>query len=478
MTTLPSRKRRSPLAVVAVGLLAICVGIAFYMRGGLGCQTPFEPLDYADAKKALEQAYTSDLLPFQLPDEETDAIESANDSGNRLSHVYGELTFSAWDTALDELDLSQDDVFYDLGGGRGNVVLQVALTTPVKKNVSIELSKTRHEEAVRALEKIQENGVTDAKGNPFDPKRIVLIEADILKSDFSDATVIYQNSTLFPKKLIEGILDKTLQIPRSVTLISTKRLPKHEQLYHAKTLIVAATWHANIPLYFYKTLPAGKQLPGIQGGNQLAPRKLEVKYVLDNNYIRMSGFGQLAPEDQKLFKAAGSNPLLYGEISFEGLDMLMTKLSLGPQAVIHFAGGGLGKAAMQTYLATGVKKVVSTELSRTRHNLATAAKTKLEKDDQKWIDPNRTLEFRQGNPANIDLSETTILVATQPYLSESQLRRLRDKALQLPRAVKIITMKKLPGHRRLREAENLTISVPTSWKDSVPLYAYETVPAK
>ncbi|MEM7496040.1 MAG: hypothetical protein AAF471_07985 [Myxococcota bacterium] len=477
MTTLSPNKRRSPLAVVAATLLAICVGIALYIRG-LGGQMPFEPLDYADAKKVLKEAYTSDLLPFQLPDEETDAIESANDSSNRLSHVYGEITFAGADNLIDELNPTKQDVFVDLGSGRGRLVTHLALRSPVRKALGIELSQMRYDESVRALDRIKEQDITDAKGNPLDLRRIEFIQGDILKSDLSETDIIYACSTLFPKKLMEGILQKALAIPRSVTLVSLKRYPKHPRLHHAKTLIVPTTWHLNVPVYIYKTIPTDKQLPGMPGGNQLAPRKLEVKYVLDNNYMRMSGFGQLAPEDQQRFKAAGGNPSLYGEISFEGVDMLLTKLNPGPRDAIYFAGDGLGKEAMQTYLATGVKKVVGVELSQARHNLATVAKTKLEKDDQKWMTAGRTLEFRQGDPAKIDLNDATILVAVQRYLSESQLRALRDKALRLPRTVKIITVKKLPGHGRLREAENLTISVPTSWKDSVPLYIYETVPVK
>ena len=476
MTTLSSHKPRSPLATVALTALAICVGIALYMRG-LGGQMPFDPLDYADAKKILAQAYTSDLLPFQIPESETDAIEEANDSKNRLSHVYGEITFAGADNLIDELNPNEQDVFVDLGSGRGRLVTHLALRSPVRKALGIELSKMRYDESVRALDRIKEQDITDPKGNSVDLRRIEFIQGDILKSDLSETSIIYACSTLFPKKLMEGILQKALTIPRSITLVSLKRYAKHPRLYHAKTLIVPTTWHLNVPVYIYKTIPEGKETPALAGGNQLKPLKLEIKYILDNNYTRMSGFGQLAPEDLRLFKAAGSNPSFYGEINFEGVDMLLAKLNLGPQDILYDLGSGIGKFAMQAYLFTNTSKVIGIELSKARHNLATVAKTKFEKDDQKWMQAGRTLEFRQEDFATSDISDATILYALLPRASQTQLKLLRDKALQLPRKVKIISAKKLPAHSRLREVEDLTISVPTSWKDSVPLYIYETVPA-
>lgn len=40
---------------------------------------------------------------------------------------YGEMTASSWSNNVRELGLSKDDVFVDLGSGRGTLVLQAAL---------------------------------------------------------------------------------------------------------------------------------------------------------------------------------------------------------------------------------------------------------------------------------------------------------------------------------------------------------------
>ncbi|GBL80209.1 Histone-lysine N-methyltransferase, H3 lysine-79 specific [Araneus ventricosus] len=52
--------------------------------------------------------------------------------------VYGETSFEFITQMIGELDITEDDIFIDLGSGVGQVVLQMAATTNCKKCIGIE----------------------------------------------------------------------------------------------------------------------------------------------------------------------------------------------------------------------------------------------------------------------------------------------------------------------------------------------------
>jgi predicted RNA methylase len=74
---------------------------------------------------------------------------------------------------------SREDVFYDLGCGRGRLCVIAVTEFGVKKAVGIELHSGR---AAKAAESVQELGLAD---------RIEIRNEDFMESDLSDATVVY-----------------------------------------------------------------------------------------------------------------------------------------------------------------------------------------------------------------------------------------------------------------------------------------------
>ena len=55
-----------------------------------------------------------------------------------LSQVYGETSFDLICQMIDEINITKDDVFLDLGSGVGQVVLQMAAATPCKICLGVE----------------------------------------------------------------------------------------------------------------------------------------------------------------------------------------------------------------------------------------------------------------------------------------------------------------------------------------------------
>lgn len=135
--------------------------------------------------------------------------------------TYGEIPFDSFKVILDELDITKKDVFYDLGSGVGKSVLQVLLTTPVKKSVGIEISPTRFSCAA-AIKRVLIKNKKIPKG-----KIVEFREQDILETDMDDATIVYMCSTCYSSVLMQGIVDMLQKLPRqNLRIITLAKLPK------------------------------------------------------------------------------------------------------------------------------------------------------------------------------------------------------------------------------------------------------------
>ena len=96
----------------------------------------------------------------------------------------------------------------DLGSGLGRVVLQVAMTSPVRKAIGLELSETRHEQAMWALEQLQQR-----HGQSL--SNVMLEIQDITNASFEGATHFMLCSTAFSASgmfvpLSTDVIDYTL----------------------------------------------------------------------------------------------------------------------------------------------------------------------------------------------------------------------------------------------------------------------------
>jgi hypothetical protein len=96
--------------------------LAAFLTFFLSCtQSLAEP---ANPKAYLEMLY-EEKGGYIIPSEEITEIRS-----NGGHEQYGEIPYDSAAHLLDDLQLSRQDVFYDLGSGVGKLVLQVYMTTP------------------------------------------------------------------------------------------------------------------------------------------------------------------------------------------------------------------------------------------------------------------------------------------------------------------------------------------------------------
>ena len=164
---------------------------------------------------------------------------------NRAS-VYGELTPLGVQRLLNHLQLTSEDVFYDLGSGVGKVVLQVAMAVPVRKCVGIEMVQSRCQSAQRILRTARSQGLMQTK-------KVFFRNESFLESNISDATVIYLCSTCYSSNLMRLVVRKIKKIKKTVTIVTLREFDrKHRGFQFVRTIKLSASWSSDLEAYVYK----------------------------------------------------------------------------------------------------------------------------------------------------------------------------------------------------------------------------------
>lgn len=162
--------------------------------------------------------------------------------------VYGEILPTSLKTLLDDLRITSNDVFYDLGSGIGKVTIQAYLDYPFKKAVGIELSPTRCNHAISAYNMLKiKNAIAHHRTLEFK------IE-DITKSDLNDATVIFMCSTCFPDDLMVKLTKKLSTLKSGLKVLTLKLLstPEKYGFKQIKEYNLPMTWSSTTPVYSYQ----------------------------------------------------------------------------------------------------------------------------------------------------------------------------------------------------------------------------------
>lgn len=190
-------------------------------------------------RQILNRIY-KDICGFEIS--KTDEARVKKSSGSPL---YGEINHGSIKSLLEYLDLSKRDVFYDLGSGIGKVVIAVALLSSVKKAVGIELSKTRHKDALEALE----NASIWA---PSINNRCLFLNADLMTADLSSATVIYTCSTAFSIAFMKKVIKRLAILPQDFRLVSLQELPENKHFVLEDILRLDMSWVRKTPVHLYR----------------------------------------------------------------------------------------------------------------------------------------------------------------------------------------------------------------------------------
>lgn len=114
------------------------------------CAATLKPSLVSDVFRVMDfllfDDFDEDRRLYVLPDDEEESLRRV---GGEDADVYGELRLDAIEALLSELRLDSSDEVWDLGSGIGKICLQVRLRSDAGHVVGVELSGTRHEEALR-----------------------------------------------------------------------------------------------------------------------------------------------------------------------------------------------------------------------------------------------------------------------------------------------------------------------------------------
>ena len=147
--------------------------------------------------------------------------------------TYGEITTEGIDALINEFKEhfnNPDSVFYDLGSGKGDMVIYVASNTPVKKSCGIELHKERFDISQEKLNKLSLDNVS-------------FLNENFLESDISDATIIYIDNLLIPDDVQTQLWEN---IPDGALVISTLKLKEKDSIKYRSTKKPIRRSYANL----------------------------------------------------------------------------------------------------------------------------------------------------------------------------------------------------------------------------------------
>ena len=120
----------------------------------------------------------------------------------------------------------EGSIFYDLGSGTGKAVLAMALFGPFKKLIGIELLEGLWNLSMRS-KKFYEKTITDtfikykALFTMEETNSVEFLNGDFLRQNWSDAFIIFANSTCFSQDLMTKIGNKAKAECKVDTIIIT-----------------------------------------------------------------------------------------------------------------------------------------------------------------------------------------------------------------------------------------------------------------
>lgn len=138
-------------------------------------------------------------------------------------------------------------VFYDLGCGRGKLVIQALLELErVDKSIGVELSRMRQQAAVMAWQSLTSQHVALQASS----SRLGLLQGDLFDQDLSNATHIYVASLCFTDAMMHDLQQKLKALPQLKCVATLKKFPTWA---HSRSEYVEMTWtrpHGCVT-YFY-----------------------------------------------------------------------------------------------------------------------------------------------------------------------------------------------------------------------------------
>lgn len=183
------------------------------------------------SKPYIESLYegTTGFIGYKLGEKE-------QNQEKQIFLTYGEILYDSVSMLLSKLDITENDVFCDLGSGIGKLIAQVFITTKVQEAFGVEASKIRYEKSSRAAYQIKRDFPSLTKSN----RKLYFINSNFLEADISQATIIYSCSTCFSETLLTSIGQMIKNCKNLKYLLTLKPIPCELPLI--ETIDIDCSW--------------------------------------------------------------------------------------------------------------------------------------------------------------------------------------------------------------------------------------------
>lgn len=164
---------------------------------------------------------------------------------NCINTTYGELLSSSVDKILKYINISKDDIFYDLGCGNGKLCIQVHLQTGIRC-IGIEYVKDRYEKSKYIVDRFRDN-------INFDIGKVCFINDNFLNQPLNDGSIFYMCSTCYNITTINQIMSKIIKNSSLKYVLSLVKIPTQWYKYFdIDQLHTPTSWSDNCTTYIYK----------------------------------------------------------------------------------------------------------------------------------------------------------------------------------------------------------------------------------
>ena len=172
-------------------------------------------------------------------------LRDINNNQN-VNATYGTITPVGVEKLINNLNITSDDTFLDLGSGIGNVVVQFALNSNVNKARGIEYVKSRYNQSLNYISEFKKEFKNELENTTID-----IQNKDINNIDINSSSIIFTCSTCFPNSLMETIKKKCENNPNLKYFITQKKLDGETSLKYVGNLYVECSWNKNCIQHIY-----------------------------------------------------------------------------------------------------------------------------------------------------------------------------------------------------------------------------------
>ena len=165
--------------------------------------------------------------------------------------TYGEVKFESFYEIIKQVSPTSDKIFYDLGSGNGKAVILASLFGNFKKLVGIEILDELVVSAKRILTKYKK--LLKEKLPEKLKQEIKFVKADILKTDFSEADVVFTHSTCFDEEFMKALAEKMEGLKKGSFVITITQTLPSKSFQQVKKRTVELSWGEGT-VYFWEKI--------------------------------------------------------------------------------------------------------------------------------------------------------------------------------------------------------------------------------